>query len=69
LAFFLFDAIRMVMLGVQVPKTFARDVEEDSVSQGALEESPNSTLSIEETHQQMVAEKLEVGSDEKSLIN
>jgi MATE family multidrug resistance protein len=69
LALFLFDAIKMVMLGVQVPKTFARDVEEDSVSQGALEASRNSTLSIEETRQPMVAEKLEVGPDEKSLIN
>jgi MATE family multidrug resistance protein len=69
LAFFLFYAIRMVMLGVQMPKTFAHDVEEDSVSPLALEESRDLTVSIEETRQQMVAEKLEVGPDERSLIN
>jgi MATE family multidrug resistance protein len=33
---FLFDAIRMVTLGVQLPKTFARDVEDGGVSVKAL---------------------------------
>jgi MATE family multidrug resistance protein len=36
LAMFLFDAIRMVTLGVQLPKTFARDVEDGGVSVKAL---------------------------------
>ncbi len=66
LAFFLFDAIKMVMLGVQMPKTFGGDVESDSVSLPALEASGALTLTIEETSQQMVAEKLEVGPDEGS---
>lgn len=69
LALFLFDAIRMVILGVQMPRTFGGDVEEDSVSLPALEANRALTLTIEETSQQMVAEKLEVGPDERSLIN
>lgn len=69
LAALLFDAIRMVMLGVQVPKTFARDVEEGSFSPLALEAERNLTVAIEATHQQMEREKLEIGSDEKQFIN
>jgi len=49
LAMFLFDGIRMVTLGVQLPKTFAPDVEDGGVSPLALEESRNLTLAIEET--------------------
>ena len=63
LALLLFDAIRMVMLGVQMPRTFGNDVEEDSVSSLTLEESRDSPLSIEEYSKQMVAEKLELGKD------
>lgn len=64
LAIFLYCTIRMLMLGVQMPRTFVSDVEEDSVSLPALEAPRALTLTIEETRQQMVAEKLEVGSDE-----
>ncbi|MDF5726261.1 MAG: hypothetical protein PUP91_38650 [Rhizonema sp. PD37] len=49
-----------------MPKTFGGDVESDSVSLPALEASSALTLTIEETSQQMVAEKLEVGPDEGS---
>ena len=57
------------MFGVQLPRTFESEVENDSVSLPALEASRTLTLTIEETSQQMVAEKLEVGPDEGSLIN
>jgi MATE family multidrug resistance protein len=53
LALFLFDAIKMVLLGVQVPRTFGSDVEEDSVSPLALEAERHLTLAIEETRQQI----------------
>ncbi len=39
LALLLFDGIRMVMLGVHLPKTFAGDVQDGGVSLKALEES------------------------------
>ena len=63
LAFFLFNAIGMLMFGAQLPRTFESVVENDSVSIPALEASRALTLTIEETCQQMVAEKLEVGTD------
>jgi MATE family multidrug resistance protein len=63
LAFFLFNAIGMLMFGVQLPRTFESVVENDSVSLPALEASHTLTLTIEETTQQMVAEKVEVGQD------
>ncbi|NQE37770.1 guanitoxin biosynthesis MATE family efflux transporter GntT [Microcoleus asticus] len=65
LAMFLFDAIRMVALGVQLPKTFTCDIEDDSVSLKALEESYNFHRAIEETGQQMVAEKVEVSKTKR----
>jgi MATE family multidrug resistance protein len=69
LAFLLFDAIRMVMLGVQLPRTFARDVEDGSVSVPAIEANCDFPLTIEADCKQMLAEKLEVCPDEKSLLN
>lgn len=53
----------------QLPKTFARDVEDGDVSLKALAESRNFPLGIEETRQQMVADKLEVEPDESTLTN
>lgn len=69
LALSLFLAIKMVMLGVQLPRIFARDVEDGGVSPLPLEESRDLTVAIEENHLQMGREKLEVGSDEKQFIN
>lgn len=37
----------MVMLGVQLPRTFARDVEDGGVSPLPLEESRDLTVAIE----------------------
>ncbi|MBR8837273.1 MAG: MATE family efflux transporter [Stigonema ocellatum SAG 48.90 = DSM 106950] len=60
----LFYAIRMMMLGLQLPRTFASDVKDGSISLPALEESLASPLTIKEKHQQMVVvEKLEIGQD------
>jgi MATE family multidrug resistance protein len=61
LALSLFFTVRMVMLGIQLPRTFGSDFEEDSVSPLALEESGDAPLAIEEYSKQMVAEKLEEG--------
>lgn len=69
LALLLFGAIRMVTLGLQLPKTFAGDVEDGGVSLKAIEESGNFPLAIEEIPQQMVAEKWELEPDERSLTN
>ena len=49
LAMLLFDAIRMVTLGVQLPKTFACDVQDGGVSPLAIEAERNFPLAIEET--------------------
>ncbi|CBN53868.1 MULTISPECIES: guanitoxin biosynthesis MATE family efflux transporter GntT [Kamptonema] len=51
LSLLLFEAIRMVTLGVQLPKTFVSDIEDVDVSLKALEESQNLTLAREETRQ------------------
>lgn len=48
LAMALFDAIRMVLLGVQLPRTFVSDVEESDISLKALEESSNLPVAFEE---------------------
>lgn len=69
LALSLWSVTSVVVFGVQLPKTFTTDVGDDSVSLPAIEASRNFPVSIEETRQQMVAEKLEVGPDERSLIN
>ena len=65
LAFFLFNAIGVLMFGVQMHGTYVGDVENDSVSLPALEASRALTLTIEETNQQMIAEKLEVDQYER----
>ncbi|MDF5734601.1 MULTISPECIES: guanitoxin biosynthesis MATE family efflux transporter GntT [unclassified Nostoc] len=69
LAFLLFDAIRMIMLGVQLPRTFAGDVDNGSVSLPAIEADRNFPLNIEVDRKQMLAEKVEVCPDERSLLN
>jgi MATE family multidrug resistance protein len=69
LAFVLFDAIRMVMLGIQLPRTFAGDVESGSVSLPAIEAASDFPLNIEADRKQMLAEKLQVCPDERSLLN
>lgn len=65
----LFYAIRMVMLGVKLPSTFVRDVEDGDVSLPALEANRALPLTFEETREQIMVENLQVGQEEKPFTN
>ncbi len=64
LALSLFYAIRMMMLGLQLPRTFESDVNDGSISLPALEESLASPLTIKEKHQKMLVETLEISQND-----
>lgn len=63
LAFFLFNAIGMLMFGVEIVRINVSDVEDSSVSIPALKAERTLTLTIEENSQEMVDEKEEVCQD------